>query len=111
MRNVPKTLIPKSLSVTTGDETLQQFVTHRCNAPKSNKYELKQKTKQKMAVGSAWRLLQYCQVSDKNILRHLAGRVELHAVISEVLFIHLFHYFSRGTPNNALRNPGWETLA
>jgi len=56
-------------------------------------------------------ILQYCQVSDKNMLRHLAGCVELHAVISEVLFILLFRYFSRGNPNNALRNPGWETLA
>jgi hypothetical protein len=26
--------------------------------------------KQRKAVGSAWRLLQYCQVPDKNILRH-----------------------------------------
>jgi hypothetical protein len=81
MHNVPKKHIPKSPSVTSGKATLAEFETNRCNATKSNKYELT-KTKPKKAVGSAWRLLQYSQDSDKNILRHLAGCVELRADIS-----------------------------
>jgi hypothetical protein len=57
---------------------------------KATNMNKQKQNKKKTAVGSAWKLLQYCHVSDKHILRHLAGCVELLAVISEVLFIPLF---------------------
>jgi hypothetical protein len=78
-------------------DTIQLNITLNTNLSKQNKE----------AVGSTRRLLQYCQLPDKKhtIFRGIFG---IFRGISKFLFI--YSTISRGTPDDVLRNPGWETL-
>jgi hypothetical protein len=62
------------------------------------------RTKNKEAVGCARILFQYCQLPDKNSLRETLG---IFRRILKCLYI--YPTISRGTPNDILWNPGWET--
>lgn len=93
-----KKLIAGSCSVATGwgssvtiwnEHKVQLNITWNMNRPKQNK----------QTVGSTWRLVQYCQLPDKNS-RYIMEYLELFKVFQ--YFYYFFHYF--------LQKPRLETL-
>jgi hypothetical protein len=65
-------------------------------------------TGQKKAATAAWTLPQYCQLPDKNF-RDTYGDIWNFLRYFKI-YLFIYSITSRGTRNDVLRNPGWETM-
>jgi hypothetical protein len=81
---------------------MQLNITLNTNQPKKKRKE--------KAAGGARRLLQHCQLPDKNSRDTSRDIWNFSRYFKICIYVFIYFKISSGSPTDVLRDPGWETL-